>query len=146
MTGGFSGFYPEHLYWTPEFERAEDIVGAMCDLYLGDIGCAPDELPAADKFEAACNLLAHLSLSDMLNARSLVEQWNERPSGPGGKWFMCVPEDRLIAAIYTLVHYTYCASPDTNYVVVERRTPVNIHSLQVRSRPARMKKPESVAA
>lgn len=146
MKGGFSGFNPEHLYLTPEFEHATDVVGAMCDLYLGDLGWMPDELPSADRFENACNLLAHLSLSDMLNARQVVEQWNERPAGPGGKTFMCVPEDRLIAAIYTLVHYTYCAPPDENYTVVERRTPSNIHSLQVRSWPVRMKKPESVAA
>lgn len=99
------GFNPEHLYLTEEFERAQDIVGAMIDIYMGDLGCDPDELPTADKFEAACKLLAHLSLSDMLNARAVIERWNERPSGGGGKWIMCVPEDRLIAAIYTLVQY-----------------------------------------
>ncbi len=98
------GFYPMHLYLGADFEAAEAIMSAVCDFSLAELGLA-------DVTAAHLDLLRPLDLADFLAAKAVVERFNARrvPAG-ASKSFRVVPDDRLIAAVYTWLHY--CAGRD----------------------------------
>lgn len=93
------GFLPLHLYEGPELDRASDIcarINAFAIETMG-LGC----LGRADPKSVDC-----LSLQDMLDAVRVVKRFNARPKmyGVGASCHM-VPDDRLTAAVYTLINF-----------------------------------------
>lgn len=91
-----TGFLPGHLYEGPELERAQEICAAINAFGLETMGLAKAD-PAN---------VRHLSLRQMLDAFAVVERWNDRPHTNGVSHSICmVPAERLVAAVYTLVHF-----------------------------------------
>lgn len=88
-------------------ERAAEIVAAINNRAFMSMGLADQ-----------AGSLQGVSLAEMLEAKALVKQGNEeseagaRRSG-GGYSISCTPDDRLIAAVYTLEHYR----PDTKPIL-----------------------------
>lgn len=80
-------------------ERACKINDAMCGLYFRsiDVGRRHDGNPQ--------DALAGVSLADMLTAAAMIRAENASHPVAGQRTISSVPDDRLIAAIYTLLHY-----------------------------------------
>ena len=77
-------------------ERARKIVGAICQRNFVSIGL----------HDGPVTPLAGVTLSDMLAAKAIVEDENDRAVQHGGSYHLyVVPDDRLIAAIYALENY-----------------------------------------
>lgn len=92
------GFLPLHLYEGADLERARNIVHAINLFALDGMGIGVDR--------ARPDVIADLSLQDMLDAVRTVERWNARPKMMGvGYSQSMVPDDRLTAAVYTLIHF-----------------------------------------
>lgn len=90
------GFLPIHLYDNEELERASNICAAIISFGFEAMG-----LRIAD-----AEPLSNLSIQDMLDAARVVEAWNDRPRMYGASSSsLMVPDDRLTAAVYTLLHY-----------------------------------------
>lgn len=90
------GFLPLHLYEGAELDRAKSICAAISTFALDQMGLA----------KADPSPLRELSLQDMIDAVRTVECWNERPRMLDVSYSMSVvPDDRLTAAVYTLIHY-----------------------------------------
>lgn len=90
------GFLPMHLYEGAELQRSLDICDAINAFAMEAMG-----LGKADPKK-----VADLSLREMLDALETVERWNSRPHTSGiGYSVAMVPAERLIAAVYTLVHF-----------------------------------------
>lgn len=86
------------------FERALSIVRAINDRCFFAMGISE-----------TVGSLEGVSLADMLEAKRLVEQRNENAAYVDGKRTInVVPDDRLIAAAYTLEHYR----PDNEAIAV----------------------------
>lgn len=64
------------------------------------VGVVPGAKPSIEK-------LRDLSLQEMLDAVRQVERDNARaePDANGSRYFSVVPDDRLVAAVYTWLHY-----------------------------------------
>ncbi len=131
------GFWPEHLLWTPELERAIMIVGHINDVYIAT-HILPDYAQTALRALAA---LEGVSLMDMMRAKERVESWNDRPTPPGAtRALYCIPDDRLVAAVYTLINYGDSASVgrDSLIVLVQRPTETTFLAVGVRGRNNQM--------
>lgn len=90
------GFLPLHAYEGAALDRAQHICAAINAFALEEFGLAV----------ASPTDLFHLSLQDMLDAVRMVERWNARPVMLGEAGSCClVPDDRLTAAVYTLLHF-----------------------------------------
>lgn len=81
-----------------ELERAKEIVHA--------INCASYATMRIDGFEVP-KWLEEVSLADMLEAKAAVERLDreQKPDVNGTRTFHMKPDDRLIAAVYVLLHY-----------------------------------------
>lgn len=111
------GFHPEHLYYTPEFERASHIVGLITNVYFA----THIMIDLVGKSERALAELESASLGDMLTASILVDQWNDRQvPADAAKTIICVPDDRLIAAVFAFIHYRV-DSPDRDALILLSR-------------------------
>jgi hypothetical protein len=93
-------------------EQEIAINSAMLTLGMADAPLGLNE----EKIPAAIKLLQSVSLADMLAAKQQVERDNKearaaadvrmRATGSSGSYsFSMIPDDRLIAAIYTWLHY-----------------------------------------
>lgn len=90
------GFLPIHVYESPELERAKTICHAINQFAMESMGLG----------KADAEKIADLSLRDMLDALEVVERWNARPRMHGvASSSTMVPAERLIAAVYTLIHF-----------------------------------------
>ena len=91
------GFLPLHLYDGPDLERAADICSAINLFALEGIGLGGRADP---------KLLRDLSLQDMLDAVQMIKIWNDRPRMiETSHSIRVVPDDRLTAAVYALIHF-----------------------------------------
>lgn len=81
-------------------ERAHNINGATLDIALVQEGLVP-----LDKAADAMAYLEDVSLSEMLEAKAIIEAENRAAIGPGPHTITMICDDRLIAAIYALLHY-----------------------------------------
>lgn len=79
-----------------DLERAKDIVAGInsyCFSTMGLRSAEPDRLK-------------DVTLQQMVAAEALVRAWNNRPTFESEAKTMCfVPDPRLIAAVYTFLHY-----------------------------------------
>ena len=91
-----AGFLPLHVYEGSALERALDICHAINAFALAEFDLAtPDPRKLED-----------VSLREMLDALAMVEAWNARPRISGETTSISfVPAERLIAAVYTLLHF-----------------------------------------
>lgn len=109
------GFYPVHLYLGETYDRADQIIDAICCFSLAEIGLTevtPETIAT----------LARLDLADMLAAKNVIDLMNRMPVPAGApRTIHVVPDDRLIAAVYTWLHY--CAGDDTGRDNVVVRAP-----------------------
>lgn len=127
-----AGFLPLHLYDGPEFERAQRVCAAINAFALEEFGLATAR--PAD--------LIDVSLQDMLDCVRLVERWNARPKMYGVSYeTIMVPDDRLTAAVYTLLHFkSRSADKDDDSIPVRYREKrwgeETVHFLLVGARPA----------
>lgn len=107
-----TGFMPGHLYEGPELERAKDICAAINAFAMETMG-----LGTADPAK-----VRHLSLREMLDAVAIVEKYNDQPSMNGvSRSVYMVPAERLVAAVYTLVHFcdpSPCGDKDDDDLIV----------------------------
>ena len=107
-----SGFVPSHLHEGPGLERASDICAAINAFAMETMG-----LGKADPSK-----VRDLSLREMLDAVALVERWNDRPKIVGvAHSIHMVPAERLVAAVYTLVHFadpSPCGDADSDEIPV----------------------------
>lgn len=92
-----TGFLPAHVHEGPALDRAREICRAINAFALAELDLAT---PDPRKLE-------NLTLREMLDALATVEAWNDRPrvSGEAHSTSM-VPAERLIAAVYTLIHFS----------------------------------------
>lgn len=108
-----TGFMPTHLYDGPDLDRAQAICAAINAFAMETMG-----LGKADPAK-----VRDLSLRQMLDAVALVEQWNDRPHLNGVAHSICmVPAERLVAAVYTLVHFCQlspCGDTDDDDIIVQ---------------------------
>lgn len=107
-----TGFVGDHLYEGPELERAIEICSAINDFALEDLGLA-----TADPKK-----VTDLTLREMIDAKDTVERFNTRPKidSVTHSIFM-VPDERLISAVYTLVHFcerSPCGDADDDHIPV----------------------------
>lgn len=93
------GFVPEHLYFTSEFERALALNGAMLGLFYESEGIK-GKLPWSEM-----TMLRNATLADLAEASRLVDVYDKRPQQHGARTVHFKCDDRLIAAIYTFLHY-----------------------------------------
>lgn len=91
------GFVPEHLYFTPQFDRALALVGAMVEVSIETMGVRVSR--------ADVDLLKGASLAELVEAARLVEVYNRRPQTTPYREIMVTVDDRIVAAIFTLLHY-----------------------------------------
>lgn len=107
-----TGFFPVHIYEGPDLERAKDICHAINAFAMETMG-----LGKADPAK-----VRELSLREMIDAVALVERWNDRPQMDGISYSVCmVPAERLVAAVYTLVHFcrrSPCGDEDDDDIIV----------------------------
>ncbi len=112
LTPATTGFLPTHLYEGPALERAKDICHAINAFAMETMG-----LGKADVAK-----VKDLSLREMLDALEMVKRWNDRPVTDGVSYSVCmVPAERLIAAVYTLVHHcnrSPCGDEDDDDILV----------------------------
>ena len=87
------------------FERAVQITGAICDCGLIAMGL--------DRPDNAIDLTT-ISLQEMLEATGIVRDHPGEPSD-GGRTLYVYPDDRMVAAVYTLVNYSDSRSPIAEY-------------------------------
>jgi len=87
-----------------DLERAKEIVHAVNSVAYATIG-VPNFLSP--------QWLEKVPLAEMIEAKALVENDNKgRPSNSdGSKSFSIIPDDRLIAAVYVLLHYDAGRAP-----------------------------------
>lgn len=91
-----AGFFPLHVFWGPEFDRAQQIVASINSMAMESMGLG----------DAETQILHDLSLREMLDAVETVKQWNRMPKQNGiTREHYVVPDARLTAAAYTLLHY-----------------------------------------
>lgn len=77
-----------------ELDRAIELVGAVNSFAYFAMGL---QEPISIK---------NATLAELVQARDVVETENRRRNDlPGTKTLMCVPDDRLIAAVFTARHY-----------------------------------------
>lgn len=70
--------------------------------------------------------IKNATLAELMQARDVVEAQNRRREGATGtKTLMCVPDDRLIAAVFTARHYEAQDQDDVDPIV---RTPASFFS------------------
>lgn len=96
----------------PDLERAKDICHAINAFAMETMG-----LGKADPAK-----VRELSLREMIDAVALVERWNDRPHMEGVRRSVCmVPAERLVAAVYTLVHFCQlspCGDEEDDDIIV----------------------------
>lgn len=85
--------------------------------------------------------LRHLSLQEMLDAVRQAERDNARaePDADGSKSFSVVPDDRLVAAVYTWLHYCapgYHDPGDDDDAIVHYTVGGHVHGLIKWVRPS----------
>jgi hypothetical protein len=93
-----NGFCPEHLYMTPEFDRALALNGAMIALVLEREGLG----------KIAWNeitLLREASLAELVQSQRLVEIYDDRPQQTSTRTVHMKCDDRLIAAVYAFLNF-----------------------------------------
>lgn len=127
-----SGFCPEHLYYGAPLERAQEICDAINSFAMEAMGFEQ----GIAEMRGRIVLLKGLTLRDMLDALACVEAWNSRPVPMGQSKSLCmVPAERLIAAVYTLIHFPpeeednlvvryttkHCGTEFVNFLFVGRR-------------------------
>lgn len=114
-----AGFVPLHLYEDTELLRAQKIVAAINSFAMAPMGLG----------EAKPKDLNGISLREMLAAVDVVERYNDRPRMSGVGTTICmVPDDRLTAAVYTLLHY---AGHDRDYVIGTFKSWHGVHFVAV---------------
>lgn len=92
------GFVPEHLYFTPAFDRALALVGAMVELAIETMGI---DRPG----RANVDLLKSASLAELVESVRLVEVYNRRPQTTPYREIVVTVDDRNVAAIYAFLNY-----------------------------------------
>ena len=80
-------------------ERAKEIVGKVCTAVVSGMG-----IPGMDTTDV--EFLKTLSLAEMVEAKAVVNRWNDRPADESGrKTFQMVCDDRGTAALYAILHF-----------------------------------------
>lgn len=87
------------MAWAPPLtlDRAIEITGAICERSFHTLGLWDVGKPMAS--------LEGVSLGQMVEAVALVNRENEKPSDGNGKTIHVIPDQRLVAAVFTLEHY-----------------------------------------
>ena len=114
------------------FLSDDDIVTEICRFQFSEMGIGP--APDIEK-------LKQVSLRQMLDAAHAIERQNaEAKAVDGTRTFSVVPDDRLVAAVYTWLHYCapgYHDVGDGDDSIVHIKIDSNIHGLIKWARPAR---------
>jgi hypothetical protein len=133
QTSKTCGFAPEHLFFTPAFDRALALNGAM-------VGIAMETMDVARTSRADLDLLRTASLAELVEAVRLAEVYNGRPQTTPYREITVVVDDRLVAAIYAFLHYAVPPyhDPDArDEPVVRMAVGDHVHFIVRGSRPAR---------